>query len=232
MKAEQLDRKTLRITVPELQNDFAMLRYLLFSSVGTNPISITSLKNSTTTPPINPYTNPSSIIPLLPWAAGPSFHRSTPEGAARPPRAKTNNSANADFQSSPNRQEAPSTMAQNLTSRISQLENLFADEIATYTTITTGIYSQYLFFYDKTRQFEAVTSDNIVWKIPSVNFVLDSVKSARPSSDYLIQPTTSFSSPIFRTHHHGYIYFRQLLPLWYWTRYWQVCINFIHPFHW
>ena len=34
-------------------------------------------------------------------------------------------------------------------------------------------------------------------------FVFDSAKVARPSSDPLIEPATSFSSPIFRTHPHG-----------------------------
>ena len=33
LKAEHLDRQTLQLIVPQLQNDFALLRYLLFSSV-------------------------------------------------------------------------------------------------------------------------------------------------------------------------------------------------------
>ena len=35
---------------------------------------------------------------------------------------------------------------------------------------------------------------------------------ARPSSDPLIEPATSFSSPIFRTHPHGYNFSDQILP--------------------
>ena len=57
-----------------------------------------------------------------------------------------------------------------------------------------------LFLYDKIRQLEPGTSDVIFWKIPSVKFVFDSAKVARPSSDPLIEPATSFSSSIFRTH--------------------------------
>ena len=128
-------------------------------------------------------------------------------GALGPPTAKTNNSANADFQPTPNTQEAPPILAQNLTSTISELEKLFADEVTTYTFITAGIHSQYIFLYDKIRQLEPGNSDGIIWKISSVNFVFDSAKEARPSSDLLIEPATSFSSPIFRTHPHGYNFF-------------------------
>ena len=35
---------------------------------------------------------------------------------------------------------------------------------------------------------------------------------ARPSSDPLIEPATSFSSPIFRTHPHGYNFFIKFYP--------------------
>ena len=81
---------------------------------------------------------------------------------------------------------------------------MFTDEIATYTSITAGIHSQYFFLYDKIRQLEPGNSDVIIWKIPSVKFVLESAKVVRPTTDLLIEPATSFSSPIFRTHPHGY----------------------------
>ena len=45
-----------------------------------------------------------------------------------------------------------------------------------------------------------------------MNFVLDSAKVARPSSDPLIEPATSFSSPILRTHPHGYNFFIKFYP--------------------
>ena len=103
-------------------------------------------------------------------------------------------------------------VVQNLTSRIRKLEKLFTDEIATYTSITVGIHSQYFLLYDKLRQLEPGNSDVIIWKIPSVKFVFDSAKVARPSSDPLIEPATSFSSPIFRTHPHGYNFFIKFYP--------------------
>ena len=211
LKAEQLDRRTLQITVLQLQNDFAKLRYLLFSSVETTLISETSVSNSGIIPPTtvnpNPNPQPTSILLPIPSADDPSVRRSTPVGAVGPPRAKTNNSANADMQPTPNTQEAPTTTVQNLTSRISKLEKLFADEKATYKSITAGIHSQNFFLYDKIRQLEPGNPDAIIWKIPSAKFVFDSAKVARPSSDPLIEQATSFSSPIFGTHPHGYNFF-------------------------
>ena len=135
------------------------------------------------------------------------LRRSTPVGAMGPPREKTNSSANADFQPTLNKQEAPPTTVQSLASRFYKLEKMFTDEIATYTSITAGIHSQYFFLYDKIRQLEPGTSDVIICKIPSVKFVFESAKVARPSSDHLIEPATSFSCPIFRTHPHGFNFF-------------------------
>ena len=92
------------------------------------------------------------------------------------------------------------------------MEELFADEIATYTSITAGIHSQNFFLYEKIRQLEAGDSDAVIWKIPSVKFVFDSAKIARPSSDPFVEPATSFSSPIVRTHPHGYNFYIKFYP--------------------
>ena len=113
---------------------------MLFSSVGTVSNKDNAVKNSATSSLINPNPNPTSTALLFLCAAEPFVHRSTPVGAVGPPRAKPNNSANADFQPTPKTQEAPQTTAQNLTSRICKLEKLFAYEIATFTSITAGIY--------------------------------------------------------------------------------------------
>ena len=45
-----------------------------------------------------------------------------------------------------------------------------------------------------------------------MKFVFDFSKVACPSSDPLIEPATSFSSPIFKTHPHGYNFFIKLYP--------------------
>ena len=127
LKADQVDRKTLQLIILQLQNDFAILRSLLFSSVGTVPISDNSIKNPTTSPPIhpkpNPYPNPNPTLNALlhPCAAEPPFCRSTPVGAVGPPKVKTNGSANADIQPIPNTRETRRITAQNLTSRIFKL---------------------------------------------------------------------------------------------------------------
>ena len=216
LKAEQLDRQTLQLILLHLQNDFALLRYLLFSPVETIPNKNITVKDSATSPLLNSHPNPtpnptSSAFPL----SGPRDHTllcSTPVGAMGPPITKTNNTTYANPQPTPNLQETPSTTVQNLTSRICKLEKLFADELSAYTSITEGIHSQYFFLYDKLRQLEPRHSDVIFWKIPSLKFVFDSAKVARPSSDTLIEPATSFSSPIFRTHRHGYNFFIKLYP--------------------
>ena len=108
--------------------------------------------------------------------------------------------------------EVPPTQAQHLTSRISKLEKIFADEIATYTSLTARFQSQYFVLYDKISQLGAGNSDVIIWKIPTVKFVFDSANIARPSTDPLIEPATNISSPIFRTHPHGYIFFVKFYP--------------------
>ena len=197
MKAQHLDRQTLQLTVLQLRKDFALLRYLLFSNKDI------AVKDSATSPLINPIPklnpNLTSFAFPLPCTDDPKLRRSTPVGAVGPPGEKTNNSANADFQPIPNTQEAPSITVQNLTSRICKLEQLFTDEIAIYTSIAAGIHSQYFFLNDKNCQLEPGNPDAIIWKIPSVKFVFDSGKLARPSTDPFFKPATSFSSPILRT---------------------------------
>ena len=186
LKAEQLDRQTLQLILLQLQKDFALLRYLLFPPVETISNKNITEKNSATSPLFNPDAypnpnpNPTSAAFLLPGPGEPKLHRSTPVGAVGLPTTKTNSTANADFQPTPDTQETPSTTVQNLTSRICKLEKLFADKISAYTSITAGIHSQYFFLYDKLRQLEPGHSDVIIWETPSVKFVFDSAKVARP----------------------------------------------------
>ena len=210
LKAEHLDQQKLQLIVLQLQNGFAVLRYLLFSLVETISNKENAVKHSATSSSTNP--NPTSSAFPLPCTDEPNLRHSTPVGAVGQPGAKAENSANANFQFSTNTLEAPPIAVQNLTSRISKLGKLFADEIATCTSITAGIHSQYSFLFDRIRQIEPGISDTIIWKFPSVNFVLDSAKVAPPSSDPLIEPTTNFSSPIFRTHPHGYNFFIKFYP--------------------
>ena len=193
---------------PSTAKDSALLRYLLFSNKDF------AVKNSATSPLFNtnPNLNPnptSSAFPLL-GPGKPKLRHSIPVGSVGPPKANINNSANAGFQLTPNTQVVPPTTVQKLTSRISELEKLFADEIATYTSITAGIHSQYFVLDEKIRQIEPGKSDVIIWKIPSVKFVIDSAKLVRRSFDLLHDSATSFSSPTFRSH--GYKFFIKFYP--------------------
>ena len=147
LKAEQLDRRTLQIIVLQLQNYFALLGYLLFFSVGTTPISDTTVKNSAIGPLITPNLNPnptSNALPI-PYADEPSVRHSNPEGAVGPPRQKITSSASSSFLLSLNTREAFPTTMQNFTSRIFELEKLFAFEIEAYTSITAGFLSRQFF---------------------------------------------------------------------------------------
>ena len=78
--------------------------------------------------------------------------------------------------------------------------------------MTAEIHSQNIFLFHKFRQLDPGSSDAVLWKIPSVKFVFDFARVARPSSDPLIETNTSSSSPIFRTHLHGYNLFVKLYP--------------------
>ena len=93
-----------------MQNDFALLRYLLFSDKDT------AATDFTPSPLINPHpnTNPTPSASTLPCTDDARLRRSTPVGAVGPSRAKTNNSANPDFQPLLNTQEIPPTTVQNL----------------------------------------------------------------------------------------------------------------------
>ena len=57
-QAEHLDRQTLKLILLQLQNDFALLRYLLFSPVETISNKDITVKNSATNPLLNSKANP------------------------------------------------------------------------------------------------------------------------------------------------------------------------------
>ena len=58
LKAEKLDRQILQLVVLQLQNDFAVLRYLLFSSTGTLPNKDVTFKDAATSPSLDTTANP------------------------------------------------------------------------------------------------------------------------------------------------------------------------------
>ena len=96
-----------------------------FPQLKQSPTRISPLKTSL---PVLYLTLTLTLTLLHPSSTGgPQLHRSTTLGAVGPPRAKTNNSANADVQPTLNTEEAPLTTVQNLASRFSKLEKLFTD---------------------------------------------------------------------------------------------------------
>ena len=71
MKAKNLDRQALQIIALQLQNDFALLRYSLFSDKDT------AAEESATSPLINPNPNPNSPAFTLPCTDDAELRRST-----------------------------------------------------------------------------------------------------------------------------------------------------------
>ena len=120
LKAKHLDRQALQLIALQLHNDFALLRYSLFSDTDTAaPDPATSPLNN---PNPIPNTHPTSSALTLPCTDDAKHRRSTPVDAMGSPKAKTNNSSYADFQPLLNTQEVPSTTVQNLAARIGKLE--------------------------------------------------------------------------------------------------------------
>ena len=103
LMAEQLDRQALQLILLQLQNDFAVLRYLLFSPIRTLSNKDITVKDTATSPFFdtnahpnpnpNPNPNPShhstsSAFPL-PGPRAPTLRRPTPVGAVGTPKTKT-----------------------------------------------------------------------------------------------------------------------------------------------
>ena len=64
LKAEKLDRQILQLVVLQLQNDFAVLRYLLFSSTGTIPNKDVTVKDAATSPSLDTTAHPNLTLTL------------------------------------------------------------------------------------------------------------------------------------------------------------------------
>ena len=124
LKAEQLDRQTLQLILLQLQNDFALLWYLLFSPVETISNKDITVKNSATSPQLiskpnlnpNPNHNPTSSVFPLSGSGEPHHHRSTPVGLWDHPEQKQTILQTLIFSRHSNTQEASSTTVENLTS--------------------------------------------------------------------------------------------------------------------
>ena len=58
LRAEKLDRQILQLVVLQLQKDFAVLRYLLFSSTETIPNKDITVKDTATSPLFDTNANP------------------------------------------------------------------------------------------------------------------------------------------------------------------------------
>ena len=190
-KSDQLNETALHLNTLHLQNDFLLLRYLLFPPVGKNQPNSYSISHLTDSKTKEHKPNPKPKLQSFiadeqhPNTDGLSILCFNPEGMVRPPEEETATPTSNETQSTSNTQDTSWKLMQNLTSRSSKYEKLFSGDITTYTFIASGIHFPYFFFYDKVRQLEPHGSDSILWKIPSVKFIFVSAKLPRPSSDRL-----------------------------------------------
>ena len=81
LKSDQLNRKALQHIALQLQNDFALLRYLLFSAIGVTHPNVHSSSHLAVSLTNKPHPNPILAATLVPTVAEPSTFRFTPEGA-------------------------------------------------------------------------------------------------------------------------------------------------------
>ena len=100
----------------------------------------------------------------------------------------------------------------NMLFRISTLEKTVQDDLSHQKSLLSSIHSNYSFLQDKFRQLEAGSSNTILWRIPSVRFVFDSAKSAHRRSKPIDDKSSSFCSPVFRTHPYGYNFIIRFHP--------------------
>ena len=96
--------------------------------------------------------------------------------------------------------------------RISTLEKTVQDDLSRQKSLLSSIHSNYSFLPDKFRQLEAGPSNTILWRILSVRFVFDSAKSAHRRSKPIADKSSSFCSPVFRTHPYGYNFIVRFHP--------------------
>ena len=106
----------------------------------------------------------------------------------------------------------PPITPSNMLFRISTLEKTVQDDLLRQKSLLSSIHSNYFFLQDKFRQLEAGSSNTILWRIPSVRFVFDSAKSAHCRSKPIADKSSSFCSPVFRTHPYGYNFIVRFHP--------------------
>ena len=101
-------------------------------------------------------------------------------------------------------QPLPPITPSNMLFRISILEKTVQDDLSRQKSLLSSIHKNYSFLQDKFRQLEAGSSNTILWQIPSVRFVIDSAKSTHRRSKPIDDKSSSFCSPVFRTHPYAY----------------------------
>ena len=117
-----------------------------------------------------------------------------------------------DQQRCPLTQPTSGTLSLDLQSKVKQLEEKIIKAKNCRKIILSIYRSQFTFLYDKFRALDSAGTDTILWKLTSLRLVSDTAKSAARHEIAATNPSTHYTSPVYRTQPHGYNFFVQLYP--------------------
>ena len=108
-------------------------------------------------------------------------------------------------QSSPSLRTPNSAQYPDIISKFNVLQKQTKDDLSRQKSLLSSIQSNYSFLFYKIRQLETGSNNTILWRIPTVQFIFDSTKSAHRQPKPIDDKTTGYWSPVFRTHPYGCI---------------------------
>ena len=198
VESEKLERQTLQLLVVHLQKDLIFTQNILINqNTGTPPkhFFIDPPSASTVTNPAVPENHE------LPRASASQFILM---GDSRIPKSSALPSSPIPCQVSSSPQTRHSTVSPDIISKFNALKKQTKVDLSRQKSLLSSIQSNYSFLYDKVRQLEAGSNNTILWLLPSVRFIFNSAKSTHRQSKPIDDKTTSYLSPVFRTHPYGY----------------------------
>ena len=193
LETERLERQTLQLLVFQLQKDILILQTFFANQNAGAP-----RKLFTVDPPSEGAIASTSNFETLELIKSPTRQSVLIENP-EPFISSALSSSSAQRPLSPE-----PTFKAPIKVRVDQLEELLNEEASRNKSLSSGLKSNYSFFYDKIRQLESGSSNTTLWLISSVNFVYNSAKSAHRASKPIDDTSSGYWSPIFRTHPNGY----------------------------
>ena len=188
LESERLERQPLQILVFQLPKDSLFMQTFFANQITgapQKPCTIDPLSEGTIASTSNFETHELLKTPKRqPVPIGNSDH----SVSSKPP-----------FSSAQRPLSPESTFKVPFKVRIDQLEKLLNEEVSRTKSLLPGLRSNCSSLYDKIRQLESGSSNAILWRISSVNFVYNSAKSAHRVSKPIDDKSSGYWSPIFCT---------------------------------